>query len=303
MRLNQLEGFLAVAKARSFTQAAREVGVTQAGLSRQVQRLEDELGVALFEREEGRLELTEAGRRAHAFAQETVSRHRELVRSLSRRPEALHGALSIAASTTPGEFLVPELVGSFTSRYPGVQPQVSISDSTLVLEKVREGKAEIGFTGVLARVRGLQHDVVAADEIILVVPARHPFASRKSVALADLEGQVFVEREDGSGTLKTVHQILAGHGKALPPHRVAMALTSIQAVLMGVERGHGVGWVSSRAVADGWNGRVAAVRLKGLPLLRQLYMVHDRRRALTPQGEAFMRWVLEANRAKAEAQA
>ncbi|MCL6545355.1 MAG: hypothetical protein K6T61_08990 [Bryobacteraceae bacterium] len=129
------------------------------------------------------------------------------------------------------------------------------------------------------------------DEVVLAVPAGHRFAARATVALSELEDEPFVEREGGSGTLLSVRRALAERGLSLPTFRVVMVLGSTQAVVSAVEQGHGLGWVSSLAVAHRRPEYVAAVRLAELPIRRTLYLVTPTRRALPAVPAAFVDWL------------
>src|SRR5207248_6079265 len=125
-----------------------------------------------------------------------------------------------------------------------------------------------GFVGARLERKGLRYDPLVEDEVVLAVPAFHPFAARETVALDDLAGQSFLEREDGSGTILSVRAALAERGLSLPPHRVVMTLSTTQAIVSAVAEGYGIGFVTSLALADRAAGRVFGVRLAGLPLRR-----------------------------------
>src|SRR5687767_3402268 len=129
MDISLLESFITLAQHRSFSRAARYLNLTQSGLSRQVQKLESEVGVSLLERRHSAIELTDAGQSFLGYAQEAVAGYKAMLGVLRQAPTALAGELRIAASTTPGEFLVPELVARFTADHPEVRPQVFITDS------------------------------------------------------------------------------------------------------------------------------------------------------------------------------
>lgn len=297
MDLSDLTGFLAVAKRASFTRAAEDLHLTQPAVSRQVQKLERELGVILLERRSGGLTLTPAGERLRRFAEETVAAHAGLLRQIRDTPPEVEGELRIAASTIPGEFLVPGYLARFTSRFPRVLPQVFITDSAQVVAELKEGRWDIGFVGTRLPGKGLRYETVAEDEVMLAVPAAHPFAGRTDVALGELAGQPFIEREGGSGTLRTVRTMLARQGLSLPAYQVVMVLSTTQAVLSAVERGYGMGWASSVVQGDGRAGRVAFVRLAGVqPMRRSLYLVQDRGRSLPEQARAFAEWVRREGR-------
>lgn len=293
MDLATLRAFLSVVRQQSFTMAASELGLTQPGVTRQVQRVEREVGAQLLERRRGRLTLTAAGERFFAYAEDAVTRHQRMRADLQELIAHPQGTLRIAASTVPGEFVVPSLLAEFGRRYPGVEPQVFITDSAVVAEELREHRWDVGFTGGRAGGRGLRYEPVYDDEIVLVVPSGHRLSARGEVALSDLGGEAFIEREAGSGTLQTVHAALTAQGLALPAHSVAMVLGTTDAVIAAVERGYGIGWASTAALEHRGPGRVVAVRVRGLRLRRPLYMVTREQGVLPPPAEAFVRAVRE----------
>jgi DNA-binding transcriptional LysR family regulator len=297
VEISALEAFLLVAERGSLTLAARELGLTQPGLSRQMQRLERAFGAALFVRTHAGVHLTPAGQRCRAYAREVVARHREFLAELRGGDAGVVGDLRVAASTTPAEFVVPRLVADFTARHPGARAVVFTTDSAGVAEELLDGRWDVGFVGArLARGR-LRFDPVAGDEIVLAVPAHHPFARRREVALAALAGQPFVEREGGSGTLLSVRRALAARGLEWPVGRACLTVTTTRGVLAAVRAGHGIGFVSSLALAEEVDGRVVAVRLAGVPLVRQLCLVRERRRVLSPVASRFVDFVLREARA------
>src|SRR5699024_9675246 len=107
----------------------------------------------------------------------------------------------------------------------------------------------------------------------------------------ELNGQPFVEREDGSGTTISVHRALARLGLSLPPHRTVMVLNSTDAVLSSVERGVGIGWISSLALDHRQSDLLARVRLAGLPIRRTLYLATREHQTVPKVASAFAKWV------------
>jgi DNA-binding transcriptional LysR family regulator len=292
MDLRHLESFLRVAERGSLTLAAQELGLTQPGLSRQLQKLEAELGVPLFARTRTGVRLTPIGERCRVYAQEALDRHRSLIAELRGGEVGIEGELRIAASTTPAEFIVPPLIAQFCGRYPNVWPTVFTADSRRVLDAVLQREWDVGFVGARMDRKGLRFDPIAHDEVVLAVPARHPFATRGQVTVDELANQRFMQREDGSGTIMSVHHALEERGLVLPPYRVGMTLSTTQAIVSAVQQGYGVGFVSSLALADRSADRVVAVRLAGVPLRRSLYMVREERRVLPPVAARFVEFAL-----------
>lgn len=290
MDIAHLETFLAVVRHCSFTRAAEALDITQSGATRQVQRLEEEIGVPLLRRGRGDVQPTEDGQRFAVYAQSVVDGYRTFRRTPEAAQAGTAGDLRIAASTTPGEFLVPGLLSCFLERHPQVRPQVVIADTAEVVEQLRAGRHDVGFTGARLPGSGLRYVPVVDDEVVLATPAGHMFSGREEVPLAELANQAFIEREGGSGTLRSVHQILKQRGLKHPPHRVVMVLSNTEAVVSAVESGYGIGWVSARALEHRDLSRVTAVRLAGLQLHRPLFLVHRTTGELSAAAAAFVAW-------------
>lgn len=287
MDLSLLEHFLEIVRLGSLTEAARVFGVSQSGLTRQIQRLEQETGVPLFTRTRAGLRPTPAGERYAEFARDVLALHHRLLADVRGEVALLSGELRLVASTTPSEFLVPGLVADFTAQYPDVRPIVHTSDSAGVIDDLLSGQRDLGFVGAHLAKPGLRFEPIAADEVVLAVPAGHPLARQSVVPLAALGGQCFIEREGGSGTSFSVRRALAENGLELPPHRVGMTLSTTQAIVAAVRDGYGIGFVSSLALADGAGGRAVAVRLAEVSIRRSLYLVWNERRALSEVAGTF----------------
>ncbi|MFW6195645.1 MAG: LysR substrate-binding domain-containing protein [Chloroflexota bacterium] len=291
MNLSQLRTCLMVVDSGSLSAAAEKSGVSQSGISRQVKRLEEEIGVELLERDTTGVRPTPEGELLVDFARRTVDGYDDLLNSV-RNPEApLSGRLRIAASTTPGEFLVPELATEFSMAYPLVTPEVSVTDTARVVEEVLERRWDVGFVGRPTEHRRLACRPVATDEIVLAAPRDHPFAEREVVSLNDLESERFIEREEGSGTRLSVLDELGRRGLRMPPYRVALILGTTQAVVSAVSAGLGVGFVTERALDRYSRDRIRAVRIEEATFLRSLYLIYDVERPLPALVRTFLNFV------------
>jgi DNA-binding transcriptional LysR family regulator len=168
---------------------------------------------------------------------------------------------------------------------------VAIVDSAAVEDAVRARSCDLGFAGAQMAGRGLRYRPVVEDEVVLAVPAGHPFAIAGEIDLADLAQEPFIEREGGSGTAASVVRALAARGLAPPEVRTVMSLGSSTAIVSAAERGLGIGWVSSLALACRSRDRVIAVRLRGIPIRRVLSLVDDPKRSPSAVAAAFTEWV------------
>lgn len=291
MRTEDLAALDAVAATGSVTAAAQQLGCSQPTVSRQLQRLEADLGTSLLARHAQGMRLTPAGDRVLAFARERLAAEETLRDELREGRGELRGTVRIVASTTPSDYLVPGLVARFAEQHPAVRTEVTVGDSAQVPGAVLDRTADVGFAGRANPDQALTHLPVAPDEIVLAVPASHPLAGSSSVPLRALEGERLIWREEGSGTQRTFMEALAQAGTTLPAGSSTASLGSTQAVMAAVEAGLGIGIVSRRAISGHDDRGVVAVRVDGVPVQRHLWMVYETHRRRPAHHAAFLTFV------------
>jgi DNA-binding transcriptional LysR family regulator len=288
-QLPNLETFARAAELNSFTAAARSLGLTQAAVSQRIQALEEALGMSLFHRRGGRVLPTEAGRRLYPYAGRILALHHEARQQIAGQEAPLAAELSLAASSVPGEHLLPQLLSVFRRKYPHVQVRATVSDSQAVLGQVEHGQVQLGLVGKKGDSRHLEYRCFACDTLALVVPAAHPWGRRKRVPLAQLCEQPLILREVGSGSRWCLEQALVRAGMSLGEVRVALELGSNEAIKEAVAEGLGLAVLSTQAVQrEVRAGRLHVLAITGLPLQREMFVVWDRRRALPIPGRLFL---------------
>lgn len=280
MNLNEMRTFTEILLRGSLTDAGRALGLTQSGVTRQLQRLEQDLGVTLLRRDTSPVSATVAGERFAVFANQMLREFEVLRQELAIESE--HPPLMIAASTTPGEFLVPSLVADLIKSYPGWRISVSITDSAQVIDQIERGAISLGFVGTIANRPALRFMPFVRDELVVAVRSDHPLAQREAIALEELGRYPFVLREEGSGTLSSLQHLVQDQDRSMPRLQVVATLGSTQAVLSAILAGAGLSVVSSRSLGAYGPDRLKAVRILGLPLWRQLYLVHRQSELRTP---------------------
>ena len=292
MNLQQLRTLIAIADGGGLSAAARALRISQPAVTKQLQRLEQELGATLLLRSSQRqVSLTPAGERALAFARETLERTAQLHEQLALLRDVMPGSLSIASSTIPGEYLLPGLLAAFHARYPGVQLHSTIADTDQVARQLLAAEADVGFVGALPKGEpgSLRLERLVTDEVVLALPAGHPLTQRACVTPADLAGWPLIVREEGSGTRRSVERALAAAGHSLRREDVVLELGSTQAVLQAVAQDLGIGFVSSLAAAPARAaGRVVCVPIAGLGLQRDLYLAYLPERLAEPAVAHFL---------------
>jgi DNA-binding transcriptional LysR family regulator len=290
MNLEHLRTLVAIAEQGSLSAAGRALRISQPAVTKQIQRIESELGLPLLVRGPRRgAELTLAGERTLAFARATLANLESLERELAAFKVVGQGTLTLAASTIPGEYLMPGLLAGFRAKYPQVKVEMTISDTADVATKVLADQVDVGVIGSTVKRPGLRLERLVGDEIVLAVPPGHPFAGREGVPVAELRDQPLILREEGSGTQRSVEALLAAAGLSLPKENVALILGSTQAILRAVEQGLGIGFVSARASAQAQaDGHLVCVRLAGVDLSRDLYLAYLPQRAGDPLVARFL---------------
>src|SRR5262245_27978525 len=236
-QLPHLETFAAAAETGSFTAAAHRLRVTQAAISQRIQALEQVVGVPLFERHGGHIMLTEAGRRLHDYAQKILALHREALAEVSGRREPLTGELILAASSVPGEHLLPKLLSVFRKRYPHIQVRATVADSREVLERVERGEAHLGLVGGKSENPHLEFRCFACDRLALVVPAKHRWRRRQAVSIDELCEQPLIVREAGSGSRWCLEHALEKADRSARDLQITLELGSNEAIKEAVLRG------------------------------------------------------------------
>lgn len=302
--LPHLETFAKAAELSSFTAAARALGLSQAAVSQRVQSLEQSLAASLFHRQGGHIMLTEAGQKLYGFAQRILALHQEARREITGKTEPLSAELSLAASSIPGEHLLPDLLTQFRQKHPHVHIRASVSDSAAVAAQVEQGEVQLGLVGGKGAGEFLEYRSFAHDRMALIVPAEHPLTRPPSplplslrgrgvrgegVSLEQLGEQPLILRETGSGSRSCLEQALARSGKSLRDLRVALELGSNEAIKEMILRGGGLSVLSTHTVKDELAaGTLQALPIAGLDLERELFVVWDKRRVLSIPAQLFL---------------
>ncbi len=290
MNIEQLYTFQEVARLGSFSEVAKKLGISQPAVSFQIQKLEQELGIRLIDRSQRAIALTEAGKRLLDFAAVVEEAREQLQHDLERMRDEIAGDLRLNASTIPGEYLLPPLLARFKQQHPAVRIQVDVSDSMTVIDRISENTGEIGFCGIAPEGRGLDFFRIASDEIVLIVPAEHPFARKGEITPDELAGEPFIFREATSGTQRSLQNMLAKAGLATRKWTPHLVLGSTQAVILAVAAGAGIAFVSDVAVRKGPGG-VKQVSVRGLKLRRDFYCVYRKERIVSRLHQEFINFI------------
>lgn len=288
-RLPHLETFVEAAERGGFTAAARTLGLTQAAVSQRIHQLEVVLQTPLFHRESGGATLTDAGRRLHEYARRILDLTAEAMTAVTGKPSEARSELLLAASSVPGQHLLPAILATFRERHPQVQVRVSVSDTEAVFSQVEQGQAHLGLVGGQGGGPQLEFRRFACDELVLVVPKGHAWWRKKRVTVADLLSQPLIQRERGSGSRRCLERSLERLGVAASSLNVVLELGSGEAIKEAVLKRVGLAILSKRTVEKEVKaGQLKAVQVEALSLDRDIYLVRDRRRVLPASAQLFL---------------
>ena len=285
MNLSQLKAFLAVAQDRSFSRAAEKLYLTQPAVSKQIQALEEGLGMRLFDRVGRSILLTEAGNILHDHAHIVFQTLEETRETITQLRGLQRGHLRISAASTIGTYMLPQPLGELKAQFPGIEISLAITNKARVVQQVLNHEVELGFVGPPVEPAELEREEYLLDELVLILAPTHRLAREESVGVAELAEEVFILREQGSGTREIMEEEL---GRVHVSLKKAMELGSTEAIKQAVAANLGVSIVSKFAISlEILQGRLAVARLPELNLSRQLFVIHHGGRTLSPAAQEF----------------
>ncbi|AEG59652.1 selenium metabolism-associated LysR family transcriptional regulator [Desulforamulus ruminis] len=296
MNLSTLQTFIAVAEKKNLSLAAQEIHITQPAISKQLAALEDHFGTSLVERRGRGIILTPAGEVFYRHAREMLDLMLRAEKEILNLSGEIRGRFIVWASSIPGHYILPSIIGAFKKAYPDVQTVLHIGDSREAVQKLLEESAHLGAVGMLPNNKRIEGIQFFSDELVVIVPPEHPFADVSEITLEQFAEEPLIWRELGSGTRTVVEGHLARGGLIPEKLNIALELGSTGAVVNAVETGAGISIVSRWAVYKEQSlKRIVTVKIKDLPMKRNLYLIYPRRKNRGPIVETFINFTLKQN--------
>ncbi|MCP9820507.1 LysR family transcriptional regulator [Synechococcus sp. Cruz-9H2] len=294
--LDQLRILRAISSEGSFKKAADSLYVTQPAVSLQIQNLEKQLDVSLFDRGGRKAQLTEAGHLLLSYCDRILSQCQEACRALDDLHNLRGGSLIVGASQTTGTYLMPRMIGLFRQKYPDVSVQLQVHSTRRTSWSVANGQIDLAIIGgelPSELVDLLQVVPYTNDELVLVLPVKHPLARLPELNKDDLYRLGFVCLDAQSTTRKMVDQLLARSGLEVQRLKIEMELNSFEAIKNAVQSGLGAAFLPvvsiERELATGSLHRLS---VSDLHVRRQLKLITHPARYCSRASEAFRREVL-----------
>jgi DNA-binding transcriptional LysR family regulator len=284
--LKQLKTFIEVVNEKSFTNASRNLKVSQASISHQIGQLEKMLGVKLIHRTSQDFALTQEGKVFSRFCDKIMKDLNSLKSDI--QAGTFGGVVNIVSSSIPGTYIVPQLISSIKNPDDGVFFRVEILNSRETIERIKQGDADLGITGKELKHPSLNFRKMMHDEIVFI---GHPdFKDVRDInSLRDIP---LVSRESGSGTKTITENHLQDHGIIPSELNIVLECTSSEGVREAVINKIGYGFISKIAIErDLKLGKLKVIKLKDLNIERFFYLVTSKAKVLTEPASRFVEMI------------
>ncbi|MEN8175775.1 MAG: selenium metabolism-associated LysR family transcriptional regulator, partial [Pseudomonadota bacterium] len=244
----RLQVFHTVARLLSFTKAAETLHMTQPAVTFQVRQLEEHFNTRLFDRTHNRISLTEAGKVVFGYSDKIFELYNQLENTVREMTGEISGALTIGASTTIAEYMLPSLLGDFKAKYPDVNIHLKVSNSEGIVSMVENNTIDLGVIEAPVSNKNLVVAPCSTDQLVAIAPENHPLAAKRSVKLEELLAYPFICREEGSGTREVISEYISKVDDTGEGLNISMELGSPEAVKGAVEAGMGISIVSRATI-------------------------------------------------------
>ena len=296
MDFDQLETFMEVARHVSFSRAAEKRFRTQPAISSQIRALEDEVGAKLFDRSGGKVSLTVAGKAFQKYVEQTLDARKAMLVDLAEMESIPRGEIIVGANEGTCLHILPEVFSGFKKLYPGVSVNIKRSDYAKILESVTDNSVDFGVVSLPVTDKRLTAVLIHRDELVLIVPPRHPLSKLKSVTVAEITSFPLVVPKVGH-TRDGIQQLF--HQRKLKPN-YTMELDSSELLKRFVAAGVGIGFIASSNVQEDVRAKaLVVVPIADVQIRRDLALVFRKDKALSRAALAFIDIAVKHNPANA----
>ncbi|WP_291634427.1 selenium metabolism-associated LysR family transcriptional regulator [Clostridium sp.] len=286
MDFKQIEAFISVARFRSFSKAANTIFLSQPTISSHIASLERELNVQLFDRTSKEVYLTPAGGSFLEYAINIINTRNNAISNLSNFNTTISGKLNLSASTTPCNSLVPDLIKKFSKVYPDVRFNITEQSSGDIIKDILDLNCEIAIVGTTIKNAKIKSYKLMEDNLVLISSTALNIPDE--ILLEDLLKYKFILREKNSATRSTLDIALESKGINSSLLNVFCEVNTLDNLLQFVKLGTGVSIISEKISFDYIDSsKIKISRIKDLLLKRNLYLIINSKRTLTPIANAF----------------
>lgn len=288
MNITKLQTFLTLAECLNFTEAAEQLYCSQPAVSMQIQGLEHELGVPLFDRIGKKLYLTRQGELLKPYAEQIINLLLSAKEHIQQSENLSHGSLTFGASNFVGVYLLPAILGDFNKKFPGIKINLNITASQHLLNMLESNQVEFLIVSDHIRIdeTRFQATTFYQDELVLIANVNHRLVQQNECTLKELVQEVIILKPKKSATRTYLESKFKEHGVSFPNE---MEISNLEAIKQGVIHGLGISIVSKSAVQQEIkNGLLTAIPIKGVTFQRGIDYVHYKNKHLSPAAKQFI---------------
>jgi DNA-binding transcriptional LysR family regulator len=244
----RLQVFHAVARVLSFTKAAESLNMTQPAVTFQVRQLEEDFNTRLFDRGHNKISLTDAGKVVESYCTKIFDLYGDMQESVKRLTGDNSGDITIGASTTIAEYMLPALLGDFKGTFPDVKIRLKVANTASIVSMVEDNAIDLGIVEGETNNKLLLVEGCQVDRLVVITAPEHELANHTSIEPATLLEYPFIFREAGSGTRAVIAEFLKKAGLEENQLKAALELGSTEAIKGAVEAGMGISVVSEATI-------------------------------------------------------
>ena len=285
MDFDQIETFLEVARLCSFSRAAEKRFRTQPAISSQIRSLEEEVGAKLLDRSGGKVSVTASGKLFLKFAEELLESRKAMMTAVAETERVPRGEIVVGANEGTCLHILPEVFAEFKRQYPDVNISINRADYAKILESVIDNSVDFGVVSLPVHDSRLTVVLIHRDELVIIVPPKHPLAKSKSATVA--EAAAFPLIVPKAGHTRDALENLFYERKLKP--RYTMELDSSELLKRFVAADAGVGFIArSNVLEDVRAAALAAINISDATVRRDLALVFRKDKALSRAALAFI---------------
>lgn len=292
MEDHKLKVFCTVAETKSFSKTSEIIHLTQPAVSLQIQALEEIYETKLFDRSSSFINLTPAGEILYRYAKDILNLYAEAEKEIGRITGLIKGSITIGASTTIGNYVLPPVIADFKKTHPKIKINVFIGNTKRIVDLLNSGSIDIGLVEGETSKHKMKTEPIITDELTFIVPPFHPWAKKKVVSILEVTKEPFILREEGSGTRQIIEKYLFSHGINTSDMRIALVLGSTESIKEAVENGMGISivsrWAARKAVK---HGSLKLVTPKEEKILRNFSLIMQKSAVLSHAVDEFLAYL------------
>jgi DNA-binding transcriptional LysR family regulator len=287
--MRQFQVFESVARHLSHSRAAAELYLSQPAVSMQIKQVEEIIGLPLFEQAGKKLFLTEAGREMLHYSRTILQQLQEMELVFGEMKGLERGHLNIAVVSTANYFM-PQLLAKFIQSHAGIQVSLHVANRDSVLRQLNDNLADFAIMGMPPQDAEMDAQAFMENPLVIIAAPGHTLADRSRITPAELSGETFLVREQGSGTRRVLERYFALHRLPLPR---SMEMDTNEAIKQSVQAGMGLGIISLHAIElELETARLRVPDVEGFPIVRNWHIVHRRNKRLSLAALAFKQFLL-----------